>query len=162
MRNDGERGVSSLFGLAMLGIMLLAAMGLLAVERNESYATHQYESEVRLRLAAQSEAERAALQFEQHGKRAGMTEDSLASAPDVKDGKWEVACDTRDDGVAYRVMAYFEPGVRSNDHELMIAATTWFATEEFHFPLVKSYVRVRAHLVKSKEGEYYVWLGWVP
>ncbi|WP_294154517.1 hypothetical protein [uncultured Selenomonas sp.] len=59
MRRLGENGMASVFGLVMLGVMVLAAMGVFAVERNEAYATQRYEDEVRLRLAARSEVERA-------------------------------------------------------------------------------------------------------
>ena len=159
MRHLGERGMSSLFGLVMLGVMILAAAGLLAVERNEAYATRRYEDEVRLRLVARSEAERAALLFEKGGEEAGMTEAGLA---EEKNGKNKLAEGVTTDGISYHVMAHFEKGTRSGERELMIAATTSMDASARRIPQMKSYMRVRAHLAPSKEGKYYVWLGWVP
>ena len=58
-----ERGMTSVLGMMILGIMLLAACGLLTLERQQAQAGRGYEDEVRLRLLAQSEAERAASQM---------------------------------------------------------------------------------------------------
>ena len=150
MRRLGENGMASVFGLVMLGVMVLAAMGVFAVERNEAYATQRYEDEVRLRLAARSEVERAALQFEKGGGKTDVTEASLGGK------KEEFPPETRPDGITYQTRAYFEKG------ELMVSATTWMASDEPRLPSMKSYVRARAHLARSQEGAYYVWLGWVP
>ncbi|MDD6697762.1 MAG: hypothetical protein PUE51_05395 [Veillonellaceae bacterium] len=150
MRWLGESGMASVFGLVMLGVMVLAAMGVFAVERNEAYATQRYEDEVRLRLAARSEVERAALQFEKGGGKTDVTEASLGGK------KEEDSPVTRPDGIMYQTRVYFEKG------ELMVSATAWLAADEPRFSLMKSYVRARAHLARSQEGAYYVWLGWVP
>ena len=61
MMRRAERGMTSLVGMMLLGVMLLAACGLLTLERQAAQEGRGYEAEVRLRLLAQSEAERAAL-----------------------------------------------------------------------------------------------------
>jgi len=159
MRRIGEHGMSSLVGLAMLGVMLLAAAGLFAIERNETYATQRYEDEVRLRLAARSWAECKAIEFEKGGKRAENADDDIVNAPDKKLdlGGGETA-----DGISYHAVAYFERGVRSGKDELVVSATAQKESRERRFPVVKRYMRARAHLTRSQEGKHYVWLGWVP
>lgn len=147
MRRRGERGMSSIVGMFLLGVMLFAGLGLLTLERQAARAGIGYEDEVRLRLLAQSEAERLAVTFERGGARAGAILTAkgtvLAQQETARDG---LSCVTR---------AY------GKDGELIVSALASCSNED-RLLSIGSYVRAKAHLRKGEEGEGYVWLGWLP
>lgn len=147
MRRRSERGMSSVAGVFLLGVMLFAALGLLTLERQAARAGIGYEDEVRMRLLAQSEAERMAVTFEPGGARAGTVAGGngriLAEEVCGKDG---ISCVTR---------AYLQDG------ELVISALATRENGDRLLPIA-SYLRAKGHMRKREKGEGYVWLGWMP
>lgn len=150
MRGLGERGVSSMFGLVLLGVMLLSAAGLLYAARNAAESARRYEDEVRLQLAAESAVERAALLFESGGTR---RETNLETMPERME-KEELFREHPAEHITCSASAYRE------DQELVISATAWMETQGHRFEDVPEYQRARAHL--RKKGDHYVFLGWIP
>lgn len=147
LRSLGERGVSSIFGIVLLGVMMLGSAGLFYAVRNDAASTQRYEDEVRLRLTAKSAVERAAVSFESGGERAHTDVDALKE-------KLVLSEESADD-ITCRVVAYPEDG------ELIVSATASMEPSGRRFA-TKEYQRVRAHLRKSEGGDHYVWLGWTP
>lgn len=142
-----ERGFGSIFGIVLLGVMMLGGAGLAYAVRNDATASMQYEDEVRLRLAAESAVERAALSFERGGARAGMDADDL--------GDPLVLVETEPEpGMTCRVTAQAEQG------EIILSATTSKEPQGRRFA-AKASQRACAHLGATEEGGY-VWLGWIP
>lgn len=150
MKRLGEGGATSLFGILLLGVMLLGATGLLYAARNDAEAVRRYESEVRLRLAAESAVERVATSFESGGDWEHMKLEDLPEKAERRE--WQTECLEED--VACTVYLYRE------EQELVLSATAERVAKGGRFPSIPEYQRVRAHLKKA--GDHYVWLGWIP
>ncbi len=147
-----ERGMTSVLGMMMLGIMLLAACGLLTLERQQAQAGRGYEDEVRLRLLAQSEAERAASQLEAGGARA---EEVIP-----RGGCSLVVERSTEDGCRVSVQARPEDMREPGNGMIVVTAHVVAAGGKDRVIPARSELRVRARM--RKEGAGYVWLGWMP
>lgn len=152
MMRRAERGMTSLVGMMLLGVMLLAACGLLTLERQAAQEGRGYEAEVRLRLLAQSEAERAAVQLEAGGALAGleMTRAGCTLLPERM----------TDDGCKVSVQAFPEDLRTPQNGKIVVTAHAMAPRGEDRVLPVRSELRVRARMRKGDDG--YVWLGWMP
>ena len=84
MMRRAERGMTSLVGMMLLGVMLLAACGLLTLERQAAQEGRGYEAEVRLRF-----------------RKAGHVEKAVfAEEPDPRGCAWVGLVKAADEGIA--------------------------------------------------------------
>lgn len=135
---SGERGVTSLLALCLIGVVLLAALGLAYAERAAMQATRDYETEVRLALLAESSAARAAATFAPGGVRA--QQGGFAG---------ELVLDTAREGeLTCQTIAQCEP------QGLVITALAEGAGTR-GLARTKGYQRVRLLLKKKEEGNGY-------